>query len=206
MLWCKLVFIYCGRICSRMLPMLFDTIYKKYEQFTALLASVAALLILAMSFWVTYDVLARQLFSISSPWSFDLSEYTLVWVTFLAAPWVLLQDRHVRIEILVDVLPAPVKRLLGIAVCVVAFSACLVLAWRTGIAGYQYFDREVMMARIWRIPRIYPYSILPIGSVLLAIAFLLRLGLYVRNEDAETLLRKKASAGQESGLSTTESE
>jgi TRAP-type C4-dicarboxylate transport system permease small subunit len=186
--------------------MLFNQIYKKFEQFTALLAGVAALLVLSMSLWVTYDVLARQLFSISSPWSFDLSEYALVWVTFLAAPWVLLQDRHVRIEILVDILSIKTQRILGILVCFIAFLSCVVLAWRTGIAAYEYFDRNVMMPRIWRIPRIYPYCIVPIGSGLLAVSFLLRLGLYVRTENPEALLRLKASAGQDSGLTEKESE
>jgi hypothetical protein len=46
----------------------------------------------------------------------------------------------------------------------------------------------------------------PIGSGLLAVSFLLRLGLYVRTENPEALLRLKASAGQDSGLTAKESE
>ncbi len=181
--------------------MIFRVIYDAFERFTAILAALAAVIILAMSLWITYDVLSRQLFDASSPWSFDLSEYALVWVTFLGSPWVLLQDRHVRIEILVDFLPVKMQRLLGVLVCIVAALACAVLAWRTGIAAYEYYDRNVMMPRIWRIPRIWPYSIIPIGTLLLTIAFILRLGLYLKEPDPEAALRAKASAGQETGLS-----
>lgn len=184
--------------------MTYNDFYQWCSRGAGFLAAIAAMLILAMSFWITYDVLTRYFLDYSSPWSFDLSEYTLVWVTFLGAPWVLLQDRHVRIELLVDVLPVKVQRILGMIVCVIAILTCAVLAWRTGLAAMQYIDRNVMMPRIWRIPRIWPYSIIPIGSVLLGIAFCLRLGLYYFNPDPESTLRARASAGQSTGLDSDE--
>jgi TRAP-type C4-dicarboxylate transport system permease small subunit len=58
-----------------------------------------------------------------------------------------------------------------------------------------------MMPRIWRIPRIYPYSIIPIGSVFLGTVFLVRLRLYISETDPESALHKRASAGQETGFS-----
>lgn len=181
--------------------MMFDSFYRAFERLTAVLAAIAASLVLAMSLWITYDVLSRYFFDASSPWAFDLSEYALVWITFLGAPWVLLQDRHVRIELLVDVLPVRAQRMLGILVCVTAIVICAILTWRTGVAALQYFERGQMMPRIWRIPRIWPYSIIPIGSALLTCAFAFRLGLYLKSCDPERALSDKASAGQETGLS-----
>lgn len=165
-----------------------------FEKIAAVLAMAAGGLILAMSLWITYDVLARYFLDIASPWSFDLSEYSLVWITFLGAPWVLMQDRHVRIEILVDALPAPAQRMLGAAMSVVAILVCAILAWRTGIAAVEYVRNDIMMPRIWRIPRIWPYAVVPIGSVLLACAFIVRLGLYLTDRDPEKTLRANAIA------------
>lgn len=181
--------------------MVFDALYHAFERLTAALATFAAVLVLGMSLWISYDVLTRYFFDFASPWSFDLSEYALVWITFLAAPWVLLQDRHVRIELLTDVLPVKAQRFIGMAVCIVALLTCAVLAWRTGLAAMQYYERNTMMPRIWRIPRIWPYSIIPIGSILLTVAFAFRFGLYLRHSDPETLLDEKASAGQDTGIS-----
>lgn len=175
-----------------------------FERLTAALAAVAAVLTLAMSLWISYDVLARNLFGIGSPWFFDLSEYALVWITFLAAPWVLLQDRHVRIEILVDVLPLRLQRGIGIAVSLVAIVTCAVLAWRTGVAAIEYYDRNVMMPRIWRIPRIVPYCVIPIGSIMLTLAFCIRFVRYLSLADPEAEFRAAASAGQETGHSDGE--
>ncbi len=178
-----------------------NTMIAVFERFTLWMAILAAGLILAMSGWITYDVLTRYFLDFASPWAFDLSEYSLIWITFLGAPWVLLQDRHVRIELLVDVLPRPAQRVLGIVVSIVAICACLILAWKTGVAAYQYFDKNIMMPRIWRIPRIWPYAIIPVGSIFMMLAFLVRLRLYLLDPDPEAALSARASAGQETGLS-----
>lgn len=177
-----------------------STIVDVFERITLWMAIIAAGLILAMSCWITYDVLTRYFLDFASPWAFDLSEYALIWITFLGAPWVLLQDRHVRIELLVDVLPRPVQRVLGVIVSIIAVCACLIMAWKTGVAAVQYYENNIMMPRIWRIPRIWPYCIIPIGSVFMALAFLVRLRLYLSARDPETSLTTRASAGQETGL------
>ena len=181
-----------------------NTIIDVFERLTLWMAIVAAGLILAMSGWITYDVLTRYFLDFASPWAFDLSEYALVWITFLGAPWVLLQDQHVRIELLVDVLPRATQRALGIAVSIVAICACLVLTWKTGVAALQYIEGDIMMARIWRIPRIWPYSIIPIGSLLMALTFIVRLRIYLTHIDPEREFTTRASAGQETGLDDRE--
>ena len=164
-----------------------------FERLAGWLAGFCAALVLAMSVWITYDVMARNFFGIGSPWVFDISEYSLVWITFLAAPWVLLRDRHVRIEILIDVLPPRLQRVIGIAASALAFCACATLFWKTSVAAIQYYENDVMMARIWRIPRIWPYIAIPIGSGLLAVAFLFRLHHYAFSRDPEATLRPDPS-------------
>ncbi len=170
---------------------------KVVEGLARWLAYFAAALTLAMSLWITFDVLGRNLFGWSAPWAFDLSEYSLVWITFLAAPWVLLQDRHVRIEILVEVVPRAAQRILGIVVSLFAIAACAVLAWRTGLAAVDYYNNDIMMPRIWRIPRIWPYVIVPVGSALLMLAFVVRLIHYLTSSDPEAAFQAKSPVGQE---------
>ena len=54
-----------------------------------------------------------------------------------------------------------------------------------------------MMPRIWRIPRIWPYAVVPVGSALLACAFVVRLGLYLTDPDPERTLRARATAASD---------
>ena len=136
----------------------------------------------------------------ASPWAFDLSEYSLVWMTFLAAPWILLRDNHVRVEILIDALGPRWQRIIGIVVSIVGMVACLVLAWRTGIAAVEYAQNDVRMGRIWNIPRIYPYVAVPFGSAALTLAFTVRLLTYLKEPDPEAKLRTRS--GESNGSAT----
>ena len=159
------------------------------------LAWFSALLILAMGFWITYDVVTRNLFDWASPWAFDLSEYSLVWMTFLAAPWILLRDGHVRVEILIDALSPRTQRAIGVVVSAIGLVVCAILAWRTGIGALEYAQNDVRMGRIWNIPRIYPYIAVPFGSAALTLAFLARLMTYLGERDPEAVLRARGGQG-----------
>ncbi len=178
-----------------------DRLIKIVEWPARWLAYLSALLILSMSLWITYDVLTRNLLGWSSPWAFDLSEYALVWMTFLAAPWILLRDGHVRVELVVDAVGVRTQRAIGITVSIIGLMVCLVLAWRTGIAAIEYAQNDVRMARIWNIARIYPYIAVPFGSAALAVAFIARLALYLRDRDPEARLR--AAGGHAGGTDAT---
>ena len=74
-----------------------------------------------------------------------------------------------RIEILVDALPVRRAARLGIAVSLIAI---VHLRWcwpgaPVSLPIEYYQNADVMMPRIWRIPRIWPYVIVPVGSGML---------------------------------------
>lgn len=164
-----------------------------YDGLIVCLATVAGLILVGMSLWTTYEVVARYVFLQPTIWAADLSEYGLLWATFLAAPWVLRQDGHVRVEILIDALGPLWQRRLGLAVSLIAAVACAILAWRSGLTTYNYFEKGQMIARIWQIPRFLPYLAIPIGSALLTVEFLRRAAHYRRAPDPEAELRARKS-------------
>jgi len=161
---------------------------KAVTRVSEVFAFFAAFIILAMSVWITYDVLACYFFSGSAPWAFDMSEYALVWITFLAAPWLLLRDGHVRVEIIIDALSPKAQRRIGIVVSIIGLLASAILTWRCGIAAVEYYQGDIMMPRIWRIPKLWPYIAIPIGGVLLVLAFIARLMIYLKSSDPEYVL------------------
>ena len=57
---------------------------RAWDRMIDALAYFAALLIGAMALYVSYDVVARYFFNAPTSWSNDLTEYSLVWATFLA--------------------------------------------------------------------------------------------------------------------------
>jgi TRAP-type C4-dicarboxylate transport system permease small subunit len=89
-------------------------------------AIAAALLLGVVALLVTADVIGRNVGLGTLPWIIEVSEYSLPLATFLIAPWLLSRGQHVRLDIIVLLLPAAWSRaidrvasLAGLAVSVV---------------------------------------------------------------------------------------
>jgi TRAP-type transport system small permease protein len=77
-------------------------------------AATAALILGAMALAVTADVLARNIGLGTLPWVLEVSEYCLPLATFLAGPWLLYRNEHVRLDVLLRGLPPRQARALDI--------------------------------------------------------------------------------------------
>ena len=66
------------------------------------------LLLLFMTLLIGADVALRNLGRGGVAWSNEVSEYILYLMTLLAAPWLLRQGQHIRVDILLRALPARV--------------------------------------------------------------------------------------------------
>lgn len=91
------------------------------------LALVAALILLAMVVVVTADILLRNLTRTGFPWANEVSEYALYVITLLTAPWLLRRGQHVRIDLLLTVVPSWLARAMEALGDVIGFLICLVL-------------------------------------------------------------------------------
>src|SRR3954464_8012715 len=103
---------------SALLARLFDT-----------LAITAALILLAMVTLVTADIVLRNTLGIGFAWSNEVTEYALYLITLLTAPWLLRRGQHVRIDMMLVVVPPRVAWLCEAAADMLGFAACIVLLW-----------------------------------------------------------------------------
>ena len=91
------------------------------------LAVAAALTLLAMVVMVTADILLRNLTRTGFAWSNEVSEYALYVITLLTAPWLLRRGQHVRVDLVLTLVPVRVAWLMEAAGDVVGFAVCLVM-------------------------------------------------------------------------------
>src|SRR3546814_11224146 len=50
---------------------------------------------------IGYEILSRALFPKGTVWVYDITTYSLVWFTFLAAGYVLRDNRHPNVDLLI---------------------------------------------------------------------------------------------------------
>lgn len=103
---------------------------------------LAAALLCALVVLILVEVGARYLRWFSLAWGLEAAEYMLYAITFLGAPWVLREQGHIAVELVVERLPPRPRRMarraadaLGALVCaLLVFFSCRVL-WRSYAAG-----------------------------------------------------------------------
>ena len=66
---------------------------------------LAALLLLAMVLLVTADIVLRNTARVGFPWANEVTEYALYLTTLLTAPWLLRRGQHVRIDMVLVLVP-----------------------------------------------------------------------------------------------------
>ena len=98
-----------------------------FEKFLNALAVAAALTLLAMVVMVTADILLRNLTRTGFAWSNEVSEYALYVITLLTAPWLLRRGQHVRVDLVLTLVPVRVAWIMEALGDVLGFAVCLVM-------------------------------------------------------------------------------
>jgi TRAP-type transport system small permease protein len=149
-----------------------DSFFGRILTFFALLVALAFGLGTAL---IALDVALRNLAGIGFPWLIDVIEYGLFAGTFLAAPWVLREGAHVRVDILVTSLPPRGAALLETLADLIGLAVCLVLLWYGVKVTLTAQALGSMVLKSIIFPEWWALVVIPLSSLLLTIEFVLRL-------------------------------
>ena len=146
-----------------------------YRAVLHFLAAVAAVVLGLIAVLVTLDVVMRNLGLGTLPWVAEVSEYSLPLATFFIAPWLLYKNQHVRLDVLLALLPRRIANgmeraadLVGLAVSLVfvVFSVRLI-ADSAGI--------DARVVKTLAFPEWWLFLPVPLCFALLAIEFVHRM-------------------------------
>ena len=136
------------------------------------MAWLAGLLIAAMMVVITVDVVVRNLGYQSSAHFFSFTEYALLVVPCLGAPWLVREKGHVYVEIIFTYLRPGQRAALRTLIAVVCIVVCLVLAWygaEVALRDYLGGEKDV---RSLDMPRWVIIGFVPLSFLMMAIEFL----------------------------------
>jgi len=136
---------------------------------------VAAILFAAMALLVCADVLLRNLGVTSIPWSVEVTDYMLMVSAFLAAPWLVYTNDHIRVDILLRGLSGVALRIAGIIGNVVCLAVSLVLAVQGVISMLDSAQQGGMIFKVLVFPDWWLAIPMVISFVLLSVEFIRRL-------------------------------
>lgn len=135
------------------------------------MAWLAGVLMVAMMAMIVADVALRNLGFQSSAHFFTFTEYFLLLVPLLGAPWLVREKGHIHIELLVTALPARVQRALRVGVVLACIVVAAVLAWFGGVITVQDFLGNEKDVRSFDMPRWMLMAFMPLSFAMMAIEF-----------------------------------
>jgi TRAP-type C4-dicarboxylate transport system permease small subunit len=135
------------------------------------LAAAAALLLGATAVAVTADVVSRNVGLGAFPWILEGSEYALPLATFLAAPWLLARNEHVRLDVLLRVLAPRKARVLERATDALGFAVCAVFVVYGVRTALESSRQGSMVMKSLVFPEWWLFVPVPLCFALLAVEF-----------------------------------
>jgi TRAP-type transport system small permease protein len=151
------------------------------------LAIMAALILLAMVIVVTADIVLRNSVRASFSWANEVSEYALYLMTLLTAPWLLRRGQHVRLDIVLTLVPARIAWLMEAVGDLIGFAVCAVLI-RYGMAmTLDSFRLGAITIKNLVFPEWWLLAPLPAAFALIAVEFVFRFDRLLRGARARRI-------------------
>ncbi len=121
---------------------------------------------------VCTDVVMRYLFNRPIFWVAELSEYSLLYITFLGTAWLLKQDGHVKIDLFTSRLAPEKRERLAIASGIIGIFISVVFTYFGFKVTWDHFVRGVYNPTLLEFPKGPLIAVIPTGFFLLLIQYI----------------------------------
>ena len=144
---------------------------RRFDQILDLLIILASALLVFMMCAVCYDVIARYFFNSPTTWVGEISGIILLFLPFLIGGWVLKKDGHVKMDLLLDMMPPRTQIVLRIITSFMALLTCLILCYYGIRISWQLYENNYFTDTYLRLPKGPLIAVIPLGFLLLLVQF-----------------------------------
>lgn len=146
-----------------------EDLAKIFDWTLNLLIIIACVILTFVTLSVCLEVILRYFLNRPQVWVIELSEYSLLYMTFLGAAWVLKSEGHVTVDLITNRLGPK-----GRAFCsFISFTVCsmvsVVLLLHGTRVTWDYFSKGLYNPTILEIPTAAILVVIPVGGITLLI-------------------------------------
>jgi C4-dicarboxylate transporter, DctQ subunit len=152
----------------------FHLLGRLLDRVNTLMIVIAGVLLVALTLIVGADITLRYGFSRPLGWVKETSEYILVFLGFLVAAWILKDEGHVKMDLVLNWLSPRAQTMMNIVTSAVSTLVVLVISWYSLKVTLDFYRTKLLTPSVLELPKWI--FILPIfvGSLLLAAQFIRR--------------------------------
>ena len=146
-------------------------IARVYDFILYAMAFIAGATLVWLMVSVVLSVMMRNFGLQPWAWLFTSSEYGLLYLTMLGAPWLVRERGHVHVELVTAMLPGPAQRLLSRLIALACVALCALLAWKGLELVQQNYARNDYDVRAYFTPKWILTIAFPVSFGMMAVEF-----------------------------------
>ena len=143
-----------------------------FDKTITLMMLISSVLVLLDALAVTIDVLMRYVFSITYAGLFELTEFSLLWMTFLGAAFIMRNNGHVRVDAVISLLNPRHGAIMNVIGSMISLFILIVMTLYTAKLTLHDFQTGFTLSGILRAIKWPVEIIIPIGFFLLFLQLL----------------------------------
>jgi len=149
-----------------------------FDKALDVLAWIAAFILIGIIVSVMIEVFLRTFFNRPQEWVMELSEYALLYITFLSAAFVLKKEGHIVVDLVTCRLNVKKRNFLAIVQYIVIILVSMVFIYVGGKTTINNYIRGIYSPTVLQIPIAYTLVMIPIGGLFLLVQSLIGLWTY----------------------------
>ncbi|MDB4444524.1 TRAP transporter small permease [bacterium] len=135
---------------------------------------LAGVLLVVATFSVCWGIFSRYVLSRPLGWLVEVNEYILLCIAFLVSAWVLRQEGHVKMDVVLSLLNPRMQLVVNIVTSIVSAVVCLIFTWFSLKVTWELFQKKTLTPTVLEVPKFFLTSVIFFGSFLLVIQFIRR--------------------------------
>lgn len=145
--------------------------WKIFDGILNLMAGLAGVILVFITAAVCYTIAMRYLFTQTTIWLMQTTEYALLWIVFLATAWLLREGGHITTDIVYGQLNDSAKRRTDMVLYSLSALVCAVCLFLGGAYTLRCVAENITDVRGVTVPKAAIFVIIPIGFLMLALQF-----------------------------------
>ena len=151
---------------------LISAINKALDYCILALAVIAGLALGFLLLGICYATFSRFVFNRPLAFLMEYATYTLIYIAFLAGPWLLQQRRHVQVDIVLNGLKPRARQIVVAATNLLGVVVCAVICYYGTLVTMGNIERNIRLMDSMATPQWVLVIVIPIGMFFTSVQFL----------------------------------
>lgn len=154
--------------------LLFEKCQNLLRVINKIMLLLGSLALAAAALILSYSVVSRALFNLTTDWQDEAAVFCLVGVTFLCSAYVQDKRGHIGISAIASSLPLSVEKIRMFLIDLFSFLFCSFFAWKSWTLWHEAWIEGQVTSSSWGPPLSIPYGMMALGMTLLSVQLLVQ--------------------------------